>query len=134
MFKNLKEKVKNGSSSDQFSIVHTTPVKQHNQTSRSKSTASNTDDTKSNASSKITNDDNQSTGELENDMAKSPTQTASDSKKDYEFKNTPAITESVSNEDTNEHVLEKIKFQKFNESLLSKIERLNVRNLYCLLI
>ncbi len=130
MFKNLKEKVKNNSSSDQFSIVHKTPTKQHSQTSRSKST-SNTDDTKSNLSIKITDDDHHSTLELENDLIKpqaeeiSPTYT-----NEYEVKNSPETSQVITNLESNENIDEKNKIQKFNESLLSKIEILNVSNFF----
>ena len=132
MFKNLKEKVKQSSSTDLYSIVQKTTQVKH---SRQKSIASNNnDETKSNGSSKITDDlqtnFTQSSSDIGNYSIKfdNETKSASDEQinEDEGFKML-TMGEIELTKEKNEHLVEKIKFQKFNDSLLNKIEILNVK-------
>lgn len=125
MFKNLKEKVKKDSSV----LVPTvrTPVFPN----RSKST--NNDDTKSNASSRLTDD--QQTNSIQSSSEENNSKLVTDVQiqeiiqtNESELIQRPVEVKSPrETRELNGNLAEIIKLQKFNETLLSRIEALNVR-------
>lgn len=118
MFKNLKEKVKNSSTSNDYSVVLNTPAraKRPSVNDESKSTSSKqTEDLNSNIDTNNLNDfqidDSQATDE------------SMDFKKEIPMLSTDVLELT---KEKNEHLAEKIKFQTYNESLLDKIDNLTV--------
>lgn len=121
MFKNLKEKVKKGSTSNEFSVVLSTPV--HSKR------ASTNEESKS-TSSKLTEDSTADTNNLNDFQIDDSLVEEESSSAVFNNHETPTLNSDVLEltREKNEHLAEKIKFQTYNESLLDKIEHLNVRN------
>lgn len=118
MFKNLKEKVKKGSTSNEFSVVLSTPV--HSKR------ASTNEESKS-TSSKLTEDSTADTNNLNDFQIDDSLVEEESSSAVFNNHETPTLNSDVLEltREKNEHLAEKIKFQTYNESLLDKIEHLN---------